>query len=147
LGFRGQKPLFIFILYGFGMIKGVKKFSSFTQKIGELGESIACRYLKQKGFKIVERNYTKRWGEIDIIVQRHNVIHFIEVKSISHETSDIRPEDHVNREKRMRLMRIIQTYIASHKVSCWQFDLVCVYIDEQNKKAVVKTLSDIILEG
>jgi len=41
-------------------------------KIGNLGEDIACRFLKKKGFKIVDRNYRKKWGEIDIIAQSFN---------------------------------------------------------------------------
>lgn len=41
-------------------------------KIGNLGENIACNFLEKKGFKIIERNYRKKWGEIDIIAQSFN---------------------------------------------------------------------------
>ena len=36
-------------------------------KVGKIGEDIACRYLKDKGYKIIERNFRRKWGEIDII--------------------------------------------------------------------------------
>lgn len=36
-------------------------------KTGKLGENIACRYLKKKGYKILERNFRRKWGEIDLI--------------------------------------------------------------------------------
>lgn len=45
----------------------MKKFTSSTQKTGRLGEDIACKYLFSKGFQIVECNYTKKWGGIDIV--------------------------------------------------------------------------------
>ncbi|MCG2694717.1 YraN family protein, partial [Candidatus Parcubacteria bacterium] len=56
-----------------------------TQKqiIGNLGEGIACNYLKNEGFNIIERNYWKPWGEIDIIAQKGAILHFVEVKSVS----------------------------------------------------------------
>ena len=51
------------------------------QKVGEIGENVASEYLKKKGFKILERNYWKKWGELDIIAQKGDVIHFVEVKN------------------------------------------------------------------
>ncbi len=51
------------------------------QKIGDLGEGITCNYLKNKGYSIIETNYWKPWGEIDIIAQKRGVLHFVEVKS------------------------------------------------------------------
>jgi len=53
------------------------------RKIGDLGEKIICNYLKDNGFDIIERNYQKPWGEIDIIVKKQEVIHFVEVKTVT----------------------------------------------------------------
>ena len=41
-------------------------------KIGRLGEDIACKYLKNKGYKVIERNFRRKWGEIDIICIEKN---------------------------------------------------------------------------
>ena len=69
------------------------------QKIGQIGENLAVRHLKNLGFKILDRNYRKKWGEIDIIAEidkassifqkflhPKKILHFIEVKSVSAET-------------------------------------------------------------
>lgn len=48
---------------------------------GNLAEDKACRFLDENGFRIVERNFYSRFGEIDIIATKDGVLHFIEVKS------------------------------------------------------------------
>lgn len=133
----------------------MKKFSSTSQKVGLLGEDIACRYLIGKGFTIVERNYTKKWGEIDIVAsEKSGKLRFIEVKSvsrenidnISHETSAIRPEENMHPKKMERMARTVETYLAEKDVrGDWQVDLVTVFIDEVGKRAKVKLWEDIIL--
>lgn len=50
-----------------------------------LGESASCRYLEKKGYKILERNFRKGYGEIDIIAVQKNTLVFIEVKTRSSE--------------------------------------------------------------
>lgn len=129
-----------------------KVFTSENQKTGELGESIACMFLVKHGYEIIERNYTKKWGEIDIIAKKGEMTHLIEVKAktvdfVSHETMHgYRPEDNMHYGKVKKLMRVIQTYILDRKwVKDWQFDLMVVLIDQGNKKARVKIIKDIIL--
>ena len=140
-----------------------KVFTSETQKTGEIGENIAVKFLMKQGFEVIERNYTKKWGEIDIIAQKDlpaqagNKIHFIEVKSISDKSGtwkrevtgdNYRAEDNMHPWKLKRLSRTIQTYLLSHKEyedKDWQVDLIVVYLDLENKKARVKLESDIIL--
>lgn len=52
------------------------------QTFGEQSEMLAIRFLEQEGFGIVERNYfARKLGEIDIIAQKEDILHFIEVKS------------------------------------------------------------------
>ena len=131
----------------------MKKFSSASQQIGELGEHIACRYLYKHKFIVKERNYTKRCGEIDIIAQKGAITHFIEVKSVSREmisaelsvSDDYQPEDQMHPYKQARLKRTIEIYLNSHSVGEWQFDLVCVFIDDMGKKALIKVMEDVIL--
>ena len=64
----------------------MKTFTSKTQKIGEIGEKLACMFLMKHGFKVLDRNYRKKWGEIDIIAQKDDILRFIEVKTVSRET-------------------------------------------------------------
>lgn len=49
-------------------------------KIGKKGEDIAVCYLENRGYKILDRNYYSRYGEIDIIAEKENYIVFVEVK-------------------------------------------------------------------
>lgn len=51
------------------------------QKFGEKSESIAASYLKKKGYKIIEKNYRTKLGEIDIIAKDKDTMVFIEVKA------------------------------------------------------------------
>lgn len=134
-----------------------KVFTSKTQKTGEIGENLAKRFLVKHGFLILDCNYTKKWGEIDIIAEKNNKIHFIEVKSMSrfnldnvtHETEDeYRPEDDMHPWKLKRLSRTIQTYLLSQKIPDekeWQVDLLVVFLDLKGKKAKIKVVKDIIL--
>lgn len=133
-----------------------KVFTSEKQKIGEIGENIAKKFLVKHSFSILDRNYTKKWGEIDIVAEKANKLYFVEVKSIScetldnvfHETSEYKPEDNMHPWKLKRLSRAIQTYLLSKKIPDereWQVDLLVVFLDTKNKKARVKVVSDIIL--
>ncbi len=131
----------------------MKNFTSNSQKIGELGESVACNYLEKHGFSILERNYTKKWGEIDIIAQKGEKRYFVEVKSKSVANLDFvsdktnRPEDNMHPMKMKRLRRVVETYLISKRLGYidWQFDLLVVYLDIDNRKARVKRMENIIL--
>jgi len=131
----------------------MKNFTSDSQKIGQIGEDIACKFLMKHGFSIIERNYTKKWGEIDIIADKDGVIYFVEVKSksvsdldfVSDETN--RPEDNMHPWKLKRLSRVVETYLISKRLGNikWQFDLLVVYLDIDKRMARVKRVENIIL--
>jgi len=132
-----------------------KIFTSKTQKIGQIGENIAIKFLMKHNFLILNRNYTKKWGEIDIVAEKDNKIYFIEVKSVSRETLDdfdkknqYKPEDNMHPWKLKRLSRTIQTYLLNKKIGEekeWQVDLLVVYICQKKQKAKIKLVSNIIL--
>ena len=119
------------------------------KKIGALGENMACRFLMKHGFKILDRNYSKKWGEIDIVAEKDKIFRFIEVKSIvSYETDRYRPEENVHYQKLKRLSRVIQTYLLDKKVSYeteWQIDVLAVFLDLENKKAKFRFTENIII--
>ena len=131
----------------------MKNFTSNSQKIGQLGEDIACKFLMKHGFSVLERNYTKKWGEIDIIAQNNDKLYFIEVKSksvenidnVSYETN--RPEDNMHPWKLKRLSRTIQTYLIHKRIgnTPWQFDLLVVYLDIGKRMARVRVVENVIL--
>ncbi len=133
-----------------------KVFTSEKQKIGEIGENIAVKFLMKHGFSILDRNYTKKWGELDVVAEKGGKIYFVEVKSVScktledvsHETNDYRPEENMHPWKLQRISRTIQTYLLAKKIPEeieWQVDLILVYLDLKNKKAKIKVVKDLIL--
>lgn len=126
------------------------------QEVGNLGEEISCRYLEDRSYKILTRNYRKKFGEIDIVASIKDRVHFVEVKTVSRENlqnsihkemDQFRPEDNVHPWKLKRLSRAVTAYISEYRLekSDWQFDVVTVYLDRKNKQAKVKILENIIL--
>ena len=116
------------------------------RKIGDVGENVAVKYLEKRGYVIVERNYWKPWGEIDIIAKKAGILRFIEVKSISRGT--LRPEENMHPGKIRRLHRAVQTYLLDRRIKdtqVWQIDLVCVSLDFSTKKAKIEVIENIVL--
>lgn len=129
-------------------------------KIGGLGELIAVNYFKKQGFTILDTNYLKKWGEIDIVAREtiglKTIIHFIEVKTVSYETKVMldrsvthgtwRPEDNVHFKKIMRLNRTIESWLLENKCKYdWQIDIAAVKIVTREKYATIKHIPNIIL--
>jgi putative endonuclease len=136
--------------------KNFSKEPTEKQKIGQIGEDCACEHLEKNGYRVIERNYLKKWGEIDIVAKKGQKIHFIEVKSVSrrldsvtHVTNDqYNPEDNMHPWKLERLGRAVQSYLLDRNIPDeveWQFDLVTAYIDIDKRLSRVELLEDIVL--
>ncbi len=126
----------------------MKKFTSETQKTGRIGEDIAARFLMKQGYAIVDRNFTQKCGELDIVAENKGKVHFIEVKTVSCE-SFYRPEENVSPRKLKRMARAIQIYMAQKHVSYetnWQIDVITVILNSIDKTAKVNVLENIIIE-
>ena len=133
----------------------MKQFTSERQKIGEVGEKIACMFLVKHNFKVIERNYTKKCGEIDIIAKKDNKLYFIEVKTVTHETlnnvscvtsNQINPEENIHPAKLKRFFRTVELYLNFNDVSqetLFQVDAIIVFLDQKNKKAKIKVIENI----
>ncbi|MDO8604074.1 MAG: YraN family protein [bacterium] len=133
------------------------------QKIGRLGEDIAQKYLENKGFSIIEQNFLRKCGEIDIIAKKGKILHFIEVKSVTREniptshrsdlcissrTDKYRAEDNLHPYKLKRLRRTTQVYLYERRPEDqieWVFDAITVQIDVKNRTAKVKFLENFVL--
>lgn len=122
------------------------------QKIGQMGEDIATKFLVKHGFEVILRNYRKKYGEIDVICKKGNKIHFVEVKTasrshVSHETNDEhRPEDNVHEKKLKRIGRTIEAYLFEFESTAeWEFDVITVTLNNTDKTARVSLMSDVIL--
>lgn len=118
--------------------------------IGQAGEEIACGYLAQKGFKILERNFRRPWGELDIIARDKNkTLVFVEVKTMrfnesigvragesGHDAGVMRrilPEDNMTRSKLRKTQKIAAMYANENPESIdenagWRIDLLAISI-------------------
>jgi putative endonuclease len=98
-------------------------------EIGKLGEDLACRYLQNQGYKILERNFEARQGEIDIIALDKSEIIFIEVKTRSN-ISYGKPAEAVNEIKQNHLIKTIEYYIYSRHLEneFIRIDIIEIYL-------------------
>ena len=106
------------------------------QILGRKSENIAAEWLEERGYKILERNFTTKVGEIDIIAFKHNVTYFIEVRSRSgiHDPGSI--AESVSLKKLRRITTSAQIYLSLHRKQeehfiiqiltiCWVDDIRC----------------------
>ncbi len=128
------------------------------QNTGKLGEDIAVKYLENHGYSILERNYRKPWGEIDIIalenINKHQFLAiksqelvFFEVKT-QNQKFEWRPEENVTRHKKHQLSRIVATYIKEHKIpenQDWRIDVLAIKLDFETKNAQIEHIQNINL--
>src|SRR3989338_3710403 len=121
------------------------------RKIGDIGEELTARFLEKKGYKIIEQNYLKKLGEIDIVAKNKHGLHFIEVKSLTWRPGsqvEYMPEANMRLWKKQRLTRAIKTYLLDRKIpdeTDFQIDIAAVFLDFEHKKARIRLLENIIL--
>ena len=102
-----------------------------NQEIGKLGEDIAVNYLKQKGYKILDRNFECRQGELDIIALDEKEIVFIEVKTRTSNRYGY-PSEAVNKIKQKHMLQTIKYYLYVRNLSdeFVRIDVIEVYIKD-----------------
>lgn len=84
-----------------------------SNPVARKGEDLACEYLKKKGYKIIERNFRKSYGEIDIIAIYRNILVFIEVKTRTNDKFGS-PLESITQRKLRLLTRTAQVYKSFH---------------------------------
>jgi putative endonuclease len=112
---------------------------------GQLGEDLACEYLANKGYRVLERNYRRPWGEIDIIARaKTNILIFVEVKALKENPAGgLLPEDNLTGSKLQKLQRTCQEFVAENPdwvkgSRGWQIDLVAIKIPAVGNKPALK---------
>lgn len=95
-----------------------------SREKGNLAEEKACRYLIENGYSVIERNFYSRFGEIDIIASKEDVLHFVEVKSGEEYESAIL---NITPTKLSRIIKTAQVYIKKHAAqNDYTFDAIVV---------------------
>ncbi|MFR9069339.1 MAG: YraN family protein [Paraclostridium sp.] len=98
---------------------------------GDLGESLATKYLQSKGAYIIENKFKIKPGEIDIIAKLNDEILFVEVKSRSNIKYGY-PSESVNYKKKTKIVNVAKYYILKHKLEEMpvRFDVIEVYLKD-----------------
>ena len=101
-------------------------------ELGRRGEELACDYLKNKGYKIVERNFLKLWGELDIVAKAPDgTLVFLEVKTVSGSPPIFKAEDQMTKDKIRKFKRVAALYAGANEKlfndkKGWRLDLIAI---------------------
>lgn len=98
----------------------------YNKTIGNCGEESASKYLKKNKYKIIERNFNIRGGEIDIIAQKGECLVFVEVKTRSAVDYGT-PAESVTYHKRQRIIKAANVFLQRFGNSYTRFDVIEVY--------------------
>ena len=110
-------------------------------EIGKAGEDLACDYLKKQGCKIIERNFRRPWGEIDIVCQdTDKTLVFVEVKTVTRQDNDVyKPtaEDQLTKSKLAKITKTAVQYAGDNQKSIddrkgWRIDLLALTINNED---------------
>lgn len=108
---------------------GSRALSFFRRTVGQKGEDAACRFLKRHGYRVIERNYSCGFGEIDVIVRNDDTLVFVEVKTLSNDAA-ADPEIHVNRAKQRQIEKAARAWLHTYGEPelTYRFDVVSIVL-------------------
>jgi len=120
-------------------------------RIGSFGEDEATIYLQNSHYQIIQRNYQRKWGEIDIIAKDKETkeLVFIEVKTRQlNYSNSLSPEEALTSKKVRRLKRAFLSYLNRYNLEDkpWRFDFIAIEIDNFGNKPEIRHYKDIFLE-
>lgn len=117
-------------------------------KVGALAEQLAVDYLQAKGHQILDRNFWKPWGEIDIISQFGQTLVFTEVKANLRDQNGFEPELRANATKIHKVARTAQLYLQDRypeQEREWQIDVISVVFNQSTRTARIRHFKNITL--
>ncbi len=111
--------------------------------LGKIGEDIASEFLQKKGYKIIQKNFKCRQGEIDIIAKDKNELVIVEVKTRKSLEYGA-PVDAVDNNKRKHIYKVAEYYLHINKLEniFIRFDVIEIFV--KNKKVYINHLKNVI---
>ncbi len=112
-----------------------------TITTGRLGEAFAVEYLVGQGYEILQNNYRKQFGEVDIIARDQGTLVFIEVKT-RHSKVFGSPSEAVTARKQRQLSKIAQDYLLTHQLNdtAARFDVIGITLDQHSRPATIELI-------
>jgi len=113
------------------------------KELGDLGEKSAADYLRKRGYRIHERNYRCRAGEIDIVAQDRDCLVFVEVRTRTGPAFGT-PEESIGAVKKGRLASAALTYLQTHRKlpPHWRFDVVAIEVGPGGETERIELIRD-----
>ncbi|MBN1689364.1 MAG: YraN family protein [Candidatus Omnitrophica bacterium] len=98
---------------------------------------MAWNYLIEKGYKLLEKNYSCRLGEIDVVAKKEGRYRFVEIKTRAQKRFGM-PEESVHHVKQKRLVRLALWYLKEKKLGepPVSFDVLSVYYDGEDEPGI-----------
>ena len=118
------------------------------QEVGKLGEKLAQKFLKKKGYHIRETDFRCRTGEIDIIAQQKDCLVFVEVRTKS-SLGFGTPEESITQGKKEKIINSALTYISTHQKlpPLWRIDVVAIEVDQKGKSKRIELIENAITQS
>jgi len=115
--------------------------------IGQIGEELAAKIMREKGFRVVDMNWKFGHLEMDVIAVSRKEIAFVEVKTRTTSYGGKRPEEFVDELKRRRMAAAANAYIKFHKIELTpRFDIIGITMDATTHEVKEVThLEDVFL--
>jgi putative endonuclease len=113
------------------------------QQLGRWGEEQAAAFLIKKGYRLVEKNWRARPGEIDLVMRNKDEIVFVEVKTRSGIGFGY-PEESITDKKLASLTECCQKYIDEHQINAnWRIEVVSIIGNEKIGIKDIKHIEDL----
>src|SRR3989339_1735563 len=116
--------------------------SLYQKNLGKTGEDLALDYLKSHGYFVLEKNFTSKFGEIDIIAKKEHSLYFIEVKTRSN-TNFGEPYEAVNKRKIYHIKKAAQYYLLKNNYNDYKLKVGVFSILIEGDKTEIKFWDDI----
>jgi len=118
--------------------------SGARNELGQQGEDIALLFLEKKGYVLLERNFTTKLGEIDLLMRQEECIVVVEVKTMAI-ASTFNPIDKIDWAKQKKLLLLAQVISSRYPEQSIRIDAVTVYWVSGSKKPVVTHIENSVI--
>jgi putative endonuclease len=114
---------------------------------GLLGEKLAADFLKKRGYRILETNYRRPEGEIDIVARQKDSLVFVEVRTKGSRQFGT-PEESITPTKKEKLKAMAYYYLQTHDnvPPSWRIDVVAVELDPKGKPLRIELIENAVEE-
>lgn len=115
------------------------------QDLGQLGEELACVFLKKQGYKILGQNFRTRGGEIDVIAKEGEMVVFVEVKTRISAAFGY-PEEAIDERKQHKLAMTAEAYLAVHRLyeADYRIDAIGIEMEQDGRLKNLRHEKDVV---